>query len=272
MNSRRRQRSIARNHIPPLPIPRGLKYPLGSRMHFGVVHPRLEVRGRPFSRIPGSHSRVNLRVLRPLTRAPQGERSPMQTPHGHPRVQGIFLSSRGYVPHGGPMVHHSKATGFPIPQGCCLALSVAQFSLLRFVRNPAMSRFSLPHPVAGPVPAPHPSSHVYSPPGRHQPSGPGPLDPPPSRDRFLLLARVPPIPSPFSFRAPVSRSQGAVVWPLPHPLPGPVTASRPAIRVHTPPGCQQPSGAGLLTVDRFVLFARVAPIPSPFLCAHVAFS
>ena len=33
------------NHIPPFPIPHGLEYPLGSRMHLGVVHPRLEARG-----------------------------------------------------------------------------------------------------------------------------------------------------------------------------------------------------------------------------------
>ena len=34
----------------------------------------------------------------------------------------FFLTSRGQVPHGWPMVHHSMATGFPIPWGCCLAL------------------------------------------------------------------------------------------------------------------------------------------------------
>ena len=113
------------NHIPPLPIPHGLEYPLGSRMHLGVVHPRLEARGRPFPRSPWSRSRVNLRVLRPLTRGSQGQPSPLRTPHGRPGVQGIFPTSRGQVPHGWPMVHHSMATGFPIPRGCCLALSVS---------------------------------------------------------------------------------------------------------------------------------------------------
>ena len=41
------------------------------------------------------------------------------------QVQGILPTSRGQVPHGWPMVHHSMATGFPIPRGCCLALSVS---------------------------------------------------------------------------------------------------------------------------------------------------
>ena len=113
------------NHIPPLPIPHGLEYPLGSRMHLGVVHLRLEARGRPFPRSPWSRSRVNLRVLRPLTRGSQGQPSALRTPHGCPGVQGIFPTSRGQVPHGWPMVYHSMATGFPIPWGCCLALSVS---------------------------------------------------------------------------------------------------------------------------------------------------
>ena len=94
-------------------------------MHLGVVHPRLEARGRPFPRSPSSRSRVNLRVLRPLTRGSQGQPSPLRTPHGRPGFQGIFLTPRGQVPHGWPMVHHSMATGFPIPRGCCLALWVS---------------------------------------------------------------------------------------------------------------------------------------------------
>ena len=119
MDSRRRQRSIALNHIPPLPIPHGLEYPLGTPMHLCVVHPRLEARGRPFRRSPGSCSRVNPRVLRPLTQGPQGQPSPLRRPHGRPGVQGIFLTSRGQAPHDWPMVHHSIATAFPIPRGCC---------------------------------------------------------------------------------------------------------------------------------------------------------
>ena len=202
------------NHIPPLPIPHGLEYPLGSRMHLGVVHPRLEARGRPFPRSPRSRSRVNLRVLRPLTRRPQGQPSPLQTPHGRPGVQGILPTARGQAPHGWPMVHHSMAPGFPIPRGCCLALS-ASLPIpcpvpLRPIPIPAQSSrpgdfrshgavvWPVPQPCPSPVPPSHPSSRVYTPPGRQQPRGAGPQDPHPSGDRFVLLARVAPIHSPSS--------------------------------------------------------------------------
>ena len=76
MDSRRRQRSIALSHIPPLPIPHGLEYPLGSRMYLVVIHPQPEARGRPFACSPRSHPRVNLCVSRPLTRKPQSQPSP----------------------------------------------------------------------------------------------------------------------------------------------------------------------------------------------------
>ena len=128
------------NHIPPLPTPHRLEYPLGSRMYLGVVHPRLEARGPPFPRSPRSRSRVNLRVLEPLTRGPQGQPSPLRTPHGRPGFQGIFATPRGQAPQGWPMVHHSMATGFPIPQGCCLVLSVSH-----------------------PIPCPVPLGHIPSP-------------------------------------------------------------------------------------------------------------
>ena len=42
----------------------------------------------------------------------------------------------------------------------------------------------------------HPSSRVYTPPGRQQPCGAGPLDPHPSGDRFVCLARIAPLPPP----------------------------------------------------------------------------
>ena len=121
-------------------------------MHLVLVHPRLEARGRPFSRSPGFRSRVNLRVLRPLTRGPHGQPSPLRTPHGRPGAQGIFPTSRGQAPHGWPMVHDSMAAGFPVPRGCCLALFVALFSLLYFVRNLALSRSPFPHLVSDPLP------------------------------------------------------------------------------------------------------------------------
>ena len=150
MDSRRRQRSIALHHIPPLPIPHGLEYPLRSRMHLGVVHPRLKARGRPFPRSPRSRSRVNLRVFPPLTQGPQGQPSPLWTPHGLPGVQDIFPTSHGQDLHGWPMVHHCMATGFPIPRGCCLAFSVTHLSLLRFVRDAVMSCSPLLFSVTGP--------------------------------------------------------------------------------------------------------------------------
>ena len=219
MDSRRRQRSLALNHIPPSPIPHRLKYPLGSRMHLGVVHPRLKSLGRPFPRSPRSRSRVNLRVLRPLTRGPQGQPSPLWTTHGRPGVQGIFPTSCGQAPHGWPMVHQSMATGFRIPRGCCLALSAIFPSSVSFATprcpvplclipspaqspRPVVSRslgavvLPFPHSFPGPVPSSHPSSRVYTPPGRQQPRGAGPQGPHPSGDRFVLLARVAPIPSP----------------------------------------------------------------------------
>ena len=155
VDSRRRQHSIAFNHIPQPPIPHKLEYPLGSRMHLVGVHPRPEARGRPFPRSSRSRSRVNLRVHRPWTRGPQGQSSPLRTPHGCPGVQQIFLTSRGRAPYGWPMVHQSLATGFLIPRGCSLALSVTPLSLLRLVPTPAMCRSSLPLPVTGPLAASH---------------------------------------------------------------------------------------------------------------------
>ena len=137
MDSRRRQRSIALNHIPPLPIPHGLEYPLGSRMHLGVVHPRPEARGQRFPRSPRSCSGVNLRVLRPLTRGCHGQPTPLRTPHSCPGVWGIFPTSRGQAPHGWLIVPQSMPTGFLFPRRCCLALSAIfpcsdSFATLRF--------------------------------------------------------------------------------------------------------------------------------------------
>ena len=145
MDSRRRQRSIALSHIAPLPIPHGLEYPLGYRMYLVVIHPQPEARGQPFPRFPRSRSRVNLRVLRPFTRGPQSQPSPLQTPHGRPGVQGTFPTSRGQVPRGWPTVPHSMATGFLISRVCCVVLS-ALFPLSHCVHNPRISLSPLPHP------------------------------------------------------------------------------------------------------------------------------
>ena len=91
-----------------------------------------------------------------------------------------------------------------------------------------MSHSPMPHPVTGPLsasrglPTPpgcfaapsHPSSRVYTPLGRQQPYGAGPLDPHPSGDRFVRLARVAPFPPP-----PLS--------PVPHPHPFPASHATP---------------------------------------------
>ena len=144
-----------------------------------------------------------------------------------------------------------------------------------------MSHFPLPHSGTGPFPASHglptpsghcaalatrpspprplvPSSRVYTPLGRPQPCGAGPLDPLPSRDSFVRLARVTPFPP---------RSLSPVLWPRPNPLGCCAAPSHPSSRVYTPPGRQQPCGAGPLdphpSGDLFVRLARVAPIPPP---------
>ena len=189
-------------------------------MHLGVVHPRLEARGRPFPRFPRSRSRVNLRVLRPLTRGPQGQFPPLRTLHGRPGVQGIFPTSRCQAPQVRPMVNHSMVTGSPIPRGCCSVFSAAPPTPLR---SPAMSLSPVPRPVthlclfSAPLVFPFPwgccvvlasgpslsrrflpYSHVLTPTGRQHPCSAGPLDPHPSRDRFVRLARVAPFPLPLS--------------------------------------------------------------------------
>ena len=304
MDSRRRQRSIALNHIPTLPIPHGLEYPLSSRVHLCVVNPRLEGRRRPFARFSRCRSRVNPRVFRPLSRGPQGQPSPLRTPHIRPGVQGLFTTSRRQAPHGWPMIHHSMATGFPIPRGCCSVFSASPRLL---VRIPATSLSPLPGLVThhGLSPASRafplswgccaalatlpsqsrpllPSSHVYTPPGCQQPCGAGPLDPHPSGDCFVRLARVAPIPSPFVWVVCFFLDLLGVF------LPGPAIGS-PGTCAYSPPGhlrlffFRAPPAAPLLhrlllpvspLPARSVLFALrqcfvvfFPPPPPPFSCA-----
>ena len=262
-----------------------MEYPLGSWMHWGVDHPRLEARGRPFQRSPRSRSPVNLRVLRSLTWGPQGQPSPPRTPQGRPGVQGIFPTARCQAPHGWPMVHHSMATGIPVSRGFCFALLVSH----------PIPCSPLPHPITSPIPASHgfsisqgwcaapfhPSSRVCTPPGRQQPCGAGPLNRHPSGDHFVRLALVAPIPYPP--HSPVPRpvthltlflvSCGfQVSWGRRVALARCPFLSRPlfpASRVFTPPGRQQPFGAGPLdphpypSWDRFVCLALFAPFPPP---------
>ena len=90
------------------------------------------------------------------------------------------------------------------------------------------------------------------------PCGAGPLEPLPSGDRFVRLARVTPFPPP---------SLSPVPRPRPNPLGCRAAPSHPSSRVYTPLGRQQPCGAGPLdphpSGDRFVRLARVAPFPPP---------
>ena len=246
--------------------------------------PRLEARWRPFPRSPRSRSRVNLRVLRPLTRGPQGQPSPLRTPHGRPGIQGIFPTSRGQAPHGWPMVHHFMGTGFRNLRGCCLALSV-------------------PHPGPCPVPLCHiPSPAPSMRPEVSYPCGLscGPIS---SLIPCLYPTRLPatlwrgptgsssiwgpfqapstgcslPAPALFPFAASVTH-----LGLFPASCGFPVSLGRclalgtrpslsrprfPASRVYTLPGRRQPFGAGPLdphsSGDHFVCLTLVAPFPPP---------
>ena len=119
-------------------------------------------------------------------------------------------SGSQWLAHGSPL----HGDSFPNPTG----LLLGAFGL---PANP-LSHSPLPHPGTGPFPASHglptpsgrcaalatrpspprplvPSSRVYTPPGRQQPCGAGPLDPLPSGDCFVRLARVAPFPPPSLF-------------------------------------------------------------------------
>ena len=174
-----------------------------------------------------------------------------------------------WLAHGSPL----HGDWFPNPTG----LLLGAFGLPAF----PMSHSPLPHPGTGPFPASHglptpsgrcaalatrpspprplvPASRVSTPPGRLLPCGAGPLGPLPSGDRLVRLARVAPFPPP---------SLSPVPRPWPNPLGCLAAPSHPSSRVYTPPGGQQPHGAGPLNPhpfgDRFVRLARVAPFPPP---------
>ena len=204
----------------------------------------------------------------------------------------VLPMSHSLLPHPGtgpfPASH-----GLPTPSGCCAALATRPSPprplvpasrafttpgrLLpsgagRLGPLPSGDRFArlarvapFPPPSLSPVPRPrpnplgclaapsHPSSRVYTPPGRQQPCGAGPMDPHPSGDRFVRLAQVAPFPPP----SPVPR-------PRPIPLGCRAAPSHPSSRVYTPPGRQQPCGVNPHpSGDRFVRLARVGPLPPP---------
>ena len=274
MDSPRRQRSIS------------LCQPHSTTPHpsrVGVPSRLPDALGRRPSRAGGQGATLSTFPLVPLTREPKctqaidpGISSSTLTPADTSRPS----RSSGHFPDflwsGSPwLAHGSPLNGdwFPNPTG----LLLGAFEL------PAhpMSHSPLPHPGTGPFPASHglptpsgccaalatrpspprplvPSSRVYTPPGRQQPCGVGPLDPLPSGDRSVRLARVAPFPPPSLLLAP---------RPRPNPLGCCAAPSHPSSRVFIPPGCQQPCGAGPLdphpSRDRFVRLARVAPFP-PF--------
>ena len=141
MDSRRRQRSIALNHIPPLPIPHGLEYPLGSRMYLFFGPSAAGGLGATVSTFP--------RVL--LTREPtctqaidlgasDSTRTPADT-SGPSRSSGHFPNfpwpGCPWLAHGSPL----HGDWFSNPTG----LLLGAFGL--------PPRSPLPHPVTGPIPA-----------------------------------------------------------------------------------------------------------------------
>ena len=206
---------------------------------------------------------------RPMSHSllPHPGTGPFPASHGLPTPSGrcVALATRPSPPR--PLVPSSCVY---TPPGRLLPCGAGPLEPLpsgdRFVRLALVALF--PPPSLSPVPRPrpnplgcraapsHPSYRVYTPPGRQQPCGAGPLDPHLSGDRFVRLARVAPFPPP----SPVPR-------PRPNPLGCCAAPSHPSSRVYTPMGRQQTCGAGPLdphpSGDRFVRLARVAPLPPP---------
>ena len=274
MDSPRRQRSISlcQPHSTS-PHPSGARVP--TRLPDALGY-------RP-STAGGQEATISTFPLVPLTREPtctQAVDPGISRSTLTPADTSWQSRSSGHFPNfpwpGSPwLAHGSPLHGdwFPNPMG----LLLGAFGLPAL----AMSHSPLPHPGTGLLPASHglptpsgrcgalatrpspprplvPASRVYTPPGRLLPCGAGPLGPLPSRDRFVRLARVAP------FRRP-SLSPVPPPWPTP---PGCLAApSHPSSRVYTPPGRQQPRGAGPLdpdpSGDRFMRLARIAPLPPP---------
>ena len=185
-------------------------------MHLVFVHPRLEVRG--FPRNPLTRESTCTQAIHPgasgstLTPADNSRES---SPPGH-SLDSLW-SGAPLLAHGAPL-HGDwlpNPTGLllgvflwpispcsdqfatlPCPVPLCDIPSLAQSP--RPVVSPARGAVSvaLATALTWPVTSSHPSCRIYTPPDRQQPSGAGPLDPHPSRHRFVLLAGVLPIPSP----------------------------------------------------------------------------
>ena len=191
---------------------------------------------------------MNLPAIWSLTRGPQGQPSPLRTPHGRPRFQNIIRTSHGQSPHGWPLVYLFMATGLPVPCGCycCPLLLSAPCAPVASPHLPSPYSHTLAPPVSplpgpcpmSPHPAPFPSLCDSTPPGCQQPFGAGP------KDVLLFTSRT-----------------GC--------LSVPTLSARPRVRVHIPPGPPQPFSLG--PKDRFERYywllplpRRVAPRASPF--------
>ena len=250
MDSPRRQRSISlRQPHPTTPHPSRVGVPTRLPDALGCRPSTAGGQGAtlstfpfvPLTREPTCTQAIHLGISR-STLTPADTSRPSRSSGNFPD----FPWSRfRWLAHGSPL----HCDWFPNPTG----LLLGAFGL------PAhpMSHFPLPHPGTGLFPASHglpsppgrcaalatrpspprplvPSSRVCTPPGRQQPCGAGPLDPHPSRDRFVHLARVAPFP-PFS-SVPRPRSNPRAVA-RPHPIPHPVfiphrAASNPVARAH----------------------------------------
>ena len=142
-----------------------------------------------------------------LSPLPHPGTGPFPASHGLPTSSGCCaaLATRPSAPR--PLVPASRVF---TPPGRLLPCGAGPLGPLPsrdcFVRLARVAPF--PPPSLSPVPRPwpnplgclaapsHPWSRVYTPSGRQQPRGAGPLDPHPSGDRFVRLARVAPLPPP----------------------------------------------------------------------------
>ena len=205
MDSPRRQRSIS-------PCQPHSTTPNPSRV--GVPTRLPDALGCRPSTAGGQGATLSTFPLVPLTREPTCTQAIDPGISRQSRSSGHFpdfpWSGSPWLAHGSPL----HGDWFPNPTGLLLgALGLPAYPL---------SHSPLPHPGTGPFPASHglptpsgrcaalatrpspprplvPSSRVYTPPGRQQPCGAGPLDPLPSRDRFVRLARVASFPPPSLF-------------------------------------------------------------------------
>ena len=188
----------------------------------------------------------------------------------------LLPSSPRSQPHAVPLpCTTSRRPSRPIPRVLCLPF------LLGLSCGPSPTPFSVlsPFPFIRVYTPPGLQQRVYTPPGCQQPFGAGLLDPHPSRDRFVRLARVAPFPPPSL--SPVPRPitllglfHASRVFPfswgcfaaLAHALLCPLPFPHHPVFL-TLPGRQQPFGAGPLdphpSGDCFVCLALVAPFPPP---------